>query len=37
MAIVFADTNIVIEYLKHHNNQALVDLVDLSIQKSWML
>jgi predicted nucleic acid-binding protein len=28
MAIVFSDTNIVIEYLKHHNNQALVDLVD---------
>jgi predicted nucleic acid-binding protein len=28
MAIVFADTNIVIEYLKHRKNQALVDLVD---------
>jgi predicted nucleic acid-binding protein len=28
MAIVFADTNIVIEYLKHHNNQALADLAD---------
>ncbi len=28
MAIVFVDTNIVIEYLGHHNDQALVDLVD---------
>jgi predicted nucleic acid-binding protein len=28
MAIVFADTNIVIEYLKKRNNETLIDFVD---------